>query len=453
MLVSVNPANGLEWARHEVFTPDECDQALERAERAFDHGSRTSLTVRRQCLDALADTLEARCEPLAELAVREMGKRISEARGELDKCVRLARQVVQDMGHHLADEPVVTEAQKSLVRYAPLGPILGIMPWNFPYWQVFRFALPALAAGNVILLKHAPNVTGVATEIEALFRQSGFEAGVFQTLRIPVDETERFIADFRVRGVSLTGSTRAGRLVAAQAGRHLKKCVLELGGSDPWIVLDDADVEASLEAGITARFQNAGQSCIAAKRFLVAEGLYDRFLEGMVARAQALLTGDPLDPATTLAPMARADLRDALHSQIEDARRAGAVIPAGGHPVDGPGFFYAPTVVTGITESMRVFREEVFGPAALVFRFRDEREALSLARSTPYGLGASIWSRDRDRALSLAEQVPSGMVFVNAPVRSDPRLPFGGVRDSGFGRELGIWGMREFVNVRTIWVA
>ncbi|EQD76658.1 succinic semialdehyde dehydrogenase [mine drainage metagenome] len=453
MLISVNPATGAEWARHAELSPEELDRALVRAQSAFENWAVTPLDLRLDRLIALATAIEARREPLAILAVREMGKRLSEARAELDKCALLCRHLAKEASCHLADEPVATEAQKSLVRYAPLGPLLGIMPWNFPYWQVFRFAAPALAAGNTILLKHAPNVTGVACEIETLFREAGFGEGVFQSLRIPVDQTARVIADFRVRGVSLTGSPRAGRAVAATAGEHLKKCVLELGGSDPWIILADADVEAAIQAGITARFQNGGQSCIAAKRFLVDERIYDRFLEGFVAGVRALNPGDPLDPRTTLAPLAREDLREVLHAQVEEARASGAGIPTGGRLLEGPGFFYAPTVVTDIAFGMRVFREEVFGPAALIFRFRDEREALTLAGATPYGLGASIWSRDRARAEKLAQALPSGMVFVNAPVRSDPRLPFGGIRDSGFGRELGISGSREFVNVRTIWIA
>ncbi|MHB1543438.1 MAG: NAD-dependent succinate-semialdehyde dehydrogenase [Gammaproteobacteria bacterium] len=453
MLISVNPATGAEWARHAELSPEELEHALQRAGAVFEGWARTPLDLRLDRLTALAHAIEIRRESLAVLAVREMGKRISEAQAELDKCVLLCRHLVKEVPHSLADEPVATEAQSSFVRYAPLGPLLGIMPWNFPYWQVFRFAAPALAAGNTILLKHAPNVTGVACEIETLFREAGFPEGVFQTLRIPVEHTARVIADFRVRGVSLTGSTRAGRAVAAAAGEHLKKCVLELGGSDPWIIFADADVEAAIQAGITARFQNAGQSCIAAKRFLVDMRIYDRFLEGFIAGVRALNPGDPLDPRTTLAPLARQDLREVLHAQVEEAHTAGAGIPTGGGLLDGPGFFYAPTVVTGITPGMRVFREEVFGPAALVFKVRDEREALSLAGATPYGLGASIWSRDHERAGTLAQALPSGMVFVNAPVRSDPRLPFGGIRDSGFGRELGVWGIREFVNARTIWIA
>ncbi len=453
MLLSINPATGSEWARHAEQSAEELDQALQRAGEAFGTWARTPLAMRLERLEALAWAMQTRREPLAHLAAREMGKRLGEAQAELDKCATLCRHLARQMSADLADEPVATEAQKSYVRYAPLGPLLGIMPWNFPYWQVFRFATPAVAAGNVILLKHAPNVTGVAREIDALFRMAGFPEGVFQSLRISVEQTGGVIADFRVRGVSLTGSTRAGRAVAAAAGAHLKKCVLELGGSDPWIILADADIEAAIQAGVKARFQNGGQSCIAAKRFLVDARVYERFLEGFVEEVHALHPGDPIDPQTSLAPLARDDLRATLHAQIEDARRAGAGIPIGGNPLDGPGFFYAPTVLTNIRPGMRVFQEEVFGPAALVFRVEDEREALALAGSTPYGLGASVWSRDREHAEALAQELPSGMVFVNAPVKSDPRLPFGGIRDSGFGRELGIWGAREFVNVRAVWIA
>ncbi len=453
MLISVNPTTGAEWARYPELTPGALEQALSLVETASGSWSRTPLDLRLERLEALARVIEARRESLAALAVSEMGKRLCEAQAELDKCARLCRQLQEDAPRHLADEPVATEARSSLIRYAPLGPLLGIMPWNFPYWQVLRFAAPALTAGNTILIKHAPNVTGVACAIEACFNEAGFPEGVFQALRIPVEETARVIADFRIRGVSLTGSPRAGRAVAAAAGAHLKKCVLELGGSDPWILLEDADLGSAIQAGITARFQNCGQSCIAAKRFLVDARIYDRFLEGFVAEVRNLVPGDPLDAGTTLAPLAREDLRDALRVQVDDARAAGARIPVGGAPIDRPGFFYAPTVVTDLTAGMRVFREEVFGPAALVFKVADEQEALSLAGATPYGLGASIWTRDRERASRLADALPSGMVFVNAPVKSDPRLPFGGIRDSGFGRELAASGMREFVNVRTVWMA
>ncbi len=453
MLVSINPFDGREWARHEAWTGEALERAVAQSARAFAMWSSATLDTRLRPVGELALRLGSERESLAALASREMGKRLVEALAEVDKCALLCRYLTEKAPALWADDPVATEARRSYVCYDPLGPLVGIMPWNFPFWQVLRFALPAIAAGNTVLLKHAPNVTSVSLEIDRLFREAGFPAGVFQSLPIEVEWVEGLIADPRIRGVSLTGSTRAGRAVAAQAGAHLKKCVLELGGSDPWIVLADADVEAAAGAGVTARFQNAGQSCIAAKRFLVQAEVYDRFLDGFLARVGALVLGDPMDPRTTLAPMARDDLRSQLAAQVEDARHRGARLLAGGTTPSRPGYFYAPTVIEGLDCTMRVWQEEVFGPAALLFRVRDEEEALELAGATPYGLGASLWTGDLDRAERLARRLPSGMSFVNSMVKSDPRLPFGGIRDSGVGRELGEAGLHEFVNTRTVWIA
>ncbi len=453
MLISINPFDGREWARHAVWTEDAIEGALANAQAVFREWSAAGLQARLRPVTELATRLGAERESLAALATREMGKRLAEARAEVDKCALLCRYVADEAPAIWADEPVATEARRSYVHYEPLGPLLGIMPWNFPFWQVFRFAVPAVAAGNTVLVKHAPNVTAISLEIERLFRQAGFPAHVFQALPVPVEAVGRIIADARIRGVSLTGSTRAGRAVAAQAGAHLKKCVLELGGSDPWIVLADADVEAAAAAGVTARFQNAGQSCIAAKRFVIQKEVYDRFLEGYLAGVGALVMGDPADARTTLAPLARDDLRSALAAQVEDARQRGARLLAGGKVPSGPGYFYAPTVLDGLDPAMRVSREEVFGPAALLFRVSNEEEALELAGATAYGLGASLWSGDLGHAERLARTLPSGLSFVNSMVKSDPRLPFGGIRDSGVGRELGVAGLREFVNIRTVWIA
>jgi succinate-semialdehyde dehydrogenase/glutarate-semialdehyde dehydrogenase len=453
MLVSINPFDGREWARHDAWSGEALERAVGESERAFREWSSAGLEARLPPVRELAVRLGGERESLAALATREMGKRLVEALAEIDKCALLCRYVAEKATAVWADAPVATEARRSYVRTDPLGPLLGIMPWNFPFWQVLRFAVPAIAAGNTILLKHAPNVTSVSLAIDRLFREAGFPAGVFQSLPIEVEAVEGLIADPRIRGVSLTGSTRAGRAVAAQAGSHLKKCVLELGGSDPWIVLADADLEAAAKAGVTARFQNAGQSCIAAKRFLVQAEVYDRFLDCFIAGVDALVLGDPLEARTTLAPLARDDLRSALVAQVEDARHQGARFLAGGTIPSRPGYFYAPTAIDGLDPTMRVWREEVFGPAALLFRVRDENEALEVAEATPYGLGASLWSADLDRAERLAQRLPSGMSFVNSMVKSDPRLPFGGIRDSGVGRELGEAGLREFVNLRTVWIA
>jgi len=385
-----------------------------------------------------------------------MGKPIAEAEAELDKCAWNCEFYAERAEGFLADEPVQTGAAASWVAYQPLGVVLAVMPWNYPFWQVLRFAAPALMAGDGALLKHSPNVPGCALAIEDLLGRAGFPAGLFRTLLVGdasvAETTGRLLADPRVAAATLTGSERAGAAVGTAAGRALKKCVLELGGSDPFLVLADADLELAAEAAARARFLNAGQSCIAAKRFIVEEPVADEFEQRFAAAAAALPVGDPLERTTRIGPLARADLLTALERQVEGSVAKGARVLLGGRRLAGPGWFHEPTVLADVTPGMPVFREETFGPVAAVVRAADEEAAVRLANDTPYGLGASLWTRDTDRAQRLGRRIQSGSLFVNALVASDPRLPFGGVKRSGHGRELAAVGIREFTNIRTFWV-
>lgn len=383
----------------------------------------------------------------------EMGKLLRAARDEILKSARGCRFYADRAAEFLADEEVATEAARSYVRYEPVGAVFAIMPWNFPFWQVFRFAAPAVMAGNVVLLKHAPNVPQCALAIEALFRQAGFPDGVFQSLLIDIDQVPAILEDERIAAVTLTGSDRAGRDVAARAGRALKKSVLELGGSDPFIVMPSADLAAAVTVAVKSRTQNAGQSCIAAKRFIVAESIADEFLRLFVEAMARLTVADPTDESTDVGPMARADLVDTLAAQVDDAVARGAGLLTGGARLPGPGYYYAPTVLVDVPRDARAYREELFGPVATVFRARDVRDAIERANDTPYGLGASVWTRDPAERDHLVGAIQAGQVFVNAMVASDPRLPFGGTKRSGYGRELGVHGIREFTNSKTVWVA
>jgi len=449
---SVNPAT--EETIHEYGEHDagEVRHRLERAAAAASSWRDFSFAERAELMKRAAALLrEGRAEH-GRLMTEEMGKPIAAAESEVDKCAWVCDFYAEHAAAFLAPEMIATDAARSFVRFDPIGPVLAIMPWNFPFWQHFRFAAPAVMAGNVGVLKHASNVPGCALAIEDLFRRAGFPEGVMTTLLVPSARTAELIARPEIKAVTLTGSETAGMEVAAQAGRHLKKTVLELGGSDPFIVLDDADPIAAAEEAAKARTINSGQSCIAAKRFLVEEAVADRFEAEFVRRMEALRVGDPMDRETEVGPLAREDLLTALDDQVSRSVAAGARLATGGRRLDRKGWFYPPTVLLGVRPGMPAFDEETFGPVAAVTRARDAAEAIELANRSRFGLGASIWTGDPARAEDLAREIEAGSVFVNGIVKSDPRLPFGGVKSSGYGRELAAFGIREFVNIKTVWI-
>jgi succinate-semialdehyde dehydrogenase/glutarate-semialdehyde dehydrogenase len=402
---------------------------------------------------AAASLLDREKEKFARIITLEMGKLFRAAMEEVEKCARGCRFFAENAERFLEDEPAQTDAARSYIHYEALGAILAIMPWNFPFWQVFRFAAPALMAGNVGLLKHASNVPQCALAIEQIFCRAGFDDGVFQTLLIEPKQVEKLIVDPRVKAITLTGSEKAGSEVASTAGRHIKKSVLELGGSDAFIVMPSADFEGALSTAVKARTINSGQSCIAAKRFFVADKIYDDFLRQFVERMRALKIGDPFDETTDLGPLATEQILQGVHEQVQKSIAAGAKLLTGGNRIHGPGFFYEPTVLVNVPKESPAYREEVFGPVASVFRVRDADEALELANDTTFGLGASAWTNDPAEQELFTSELETGMVFINALVASDPRLPFGGVKRSGFGRELGAAGIREFTNTKTIWIS
>ncbi|MEP7071209.1 MAG: NAD-dependent succinate-semialdehyde dehydrogenase [Verrucomicrobiota bacterium] len=449
-IATINPATG---ERVKEFAPSsrgEVEKALARGAAAFGEFSRTSFQERADSLSHVADILERDRERLARLITLEMGKLLREAKAEIDKCAGGCRYYAANADKLLHEENVATNIGRSAIRYEPLGLVLAIMPWNFPFWQVCRFAAPALMAGNVCLLKHAANVPQCALALAEIFSQSGFPEGVFQTLLLENEGVEEVIRDERVRAVTLTGSDRAGSAVASIAGRELKKCVLELGGSDPFIVRPSADLKAAVETAIKARTINAGQSCIAAKRFIVAEEVYDDFAQRLVAGMRALQMGDPLEEATGVAPLASAKIRESLEKQVQQSVAAGAKILTGGRRPERAGYFYEPTVLAEIPSGAPAYHEEVFGPVALLFRARDSGEAVRLANASHFGLGASVWTRDAAEQEFFTREIEAGMVFVNTMVLSTPELPFGGVKRSGYGRELGAEGIREFTNIKTV---
>ncbi len=425
---------------------------IARARAAFDSWRGTSLEDRKSLVHKLAERLRERKNRYGSLITLEMGKPIAQSEIEIDKCARGCDYYAANAAQALEPQIIVTDAAKSYVRYDPLGLIVGIMPWNFPFWQVFRFAVPALMAGNVVILKHAPNVPACAREIEVLFREVGFPEGVFQSLFLTNEDAARLIDSGSVRGVSLTGSDRAGSAVAAIAGKNLVKTVLELGGSDPFIVFKDADLDKTIPIAVKSRMLNTGQSCIAAKRFFVAKEIFQEFSRRFVEAVKVLKVGDPTSRETDIGPLAREDLLENLVRQTEAAKKEGAEILLEGGCVSGKGYFFRPMVFQGIKPGMTAFQEEVFGPVASLAVFDNEEEAIALANKTCYGLGASLWTRDVRRAEALVRDVEAGSVFINGMVKSDPRLPFGGVKRSGHGRELSTAGLHEFVNIKTVWI-
>lgn len=449
---SHNPATDRLDQLFSSWNAPQLEGALEKAHAAQREWGAASYAKRADLLRNAANQLLAQRNEYAMLITQEMGKPLREARAEIEKCASVCEYYAQHGAEFMRAEPLKSDAGSSYVSYHPLGVVFAVMPWNFPFWQVFRAAVPALMAGNAVVLKHAPNVPQCAVAIESVFRLSGLPAGVFTNLMIEVEQVADAIASPHVHAVTLTGSEAAGRKVAACAGQHLKKCVLELGGSDPFIVLHDADMEHTVNMAISSRFLNCGQSCIAAKRFIVVPQVADEFLQRLTLRVERLRLGDPLDDATEIGPMARNDLRDTLHRQITDSIAQGAVAVTGCRPAEREGFFYLPSILDRVTARTRAYHEELFGPVAIVIRAASEEDALRIANENRYGLGSSIWSKDTARAQLLAAQIEAGCTFINGMVKSDPRLPFGGVKASGYGRELSRLGMHEFVNAKTMWV-
>jgi len=452
-LQSVNPATGTLLETFEETPAAELDRILARAHAASREWRRLPVAARAERLRAAGRILRERKDAYARTMALEMGKPLAQGVAEAEKCAWVCDYYADEAAAMLADEPRRTDAARSYVRFEALGPVLAIMPWNFPFWQVFRFAAPALAAGNAGILKHAPNVSRCALEIEQVFRDAGLPDGLFRSVFLSNEATAGVIADARVRAVTLTGSDRAGSQVAERAGRHLKKTVLELGGSDPFIVLEDADLARAATIAADARLQNSGQSCIAAKRFIVADRVAGQFTERLEAEMASRRLGDALDPATAVGPQARLDLRANLHRQVEESVRRGARLVLGGRLPDEPGAFYPPTILTAVQPGTPAFDEETFGPVAAVVVARDDADAVRIANASVYGLGASVWTADAARGERIARELETGSVFVNGMVKSDPRLPFGGVKRSGYGRELSEYGLREFVNIKTVWVA
>jgi succinate-semialdehyde dehydrogenase / glutarate-semialdehyde dehydrogenase len=452
-ITSMNPATGEKLKDFSAFSDAEIEKRLGRAERASLRYRRKRFAKRAQLMMTVASLLHAEKDELARVITLEMGKLFRAALEEVEKCARACRFYAENSERFLEDEPAQTDAARSYVRYEPLGPVLAIMPWNFPFWQVFRFAAPALMAGNVGVLKHAANVPQCALAIEKILCRAGFEDGVFQALLIEATQVEKVIVDPRIKAVTLTGSEKAGSEVASTAARQIKKTVLELGGSDPFIVMPSADFESALTTAVKARTINSGQSCIAGKRFLVADQIYDRFLDEFVQRMRALKVGDPFDETTEIGPLATEQILQGVHEQVQESIAAGAKLLTGGNRIHGLGFFYEPTVLVDVPKDSPAYREEVFGPVASVFRVRDAADAIELANDSTFGLGASAWTNDPGEQELFASELETGMVFINAMVASDPRLPFGGVKRSGFGRELGAAGIREFTNAKTIWIS
>lgn len=457
LITTINPATGAVLKTYEGWTPAQIDQAVDAGHAAAQAWGQQPLPVRVAAVRRLAEELRRQKNAFARLITEEMGKPLAEAAGELEKSAVTALYYADHAEALLSDEKVAIAGADAWVSYEPIGLVLAVMPWNFPVWQVMRFAIPSLTAGNGVLLKHSPNVTGCALALQKLFIDAGLPEHLVTTLVVAEPEVpatiDRLIADERIAAVTLTGSNRAGAAVGAAAGRESKKSVLELGGSDAFIVLDDADVPAAAAAAVKARYHNAGQSCVCAKRFIVSAAVSERFTELFVQGVRALVVGDPTDPATQVGPLARGDLREALQRQIERSVGAGGQLLAGGRAVEGPGYWFEPTVVANAAPGMAVFDEETFGPAAAIAVARDDADAIRLANATPFGLSVSIWTGSTERGVQVAKRITTGAAFINAITASDARVPFGGTKKSGYGRELAAAGVREFCNVRTYWAA
>ena len=451
-IASINPTTGETLKSFSALTAAQLEEKLQLAAETFRAYRHTPMNERASMMQRAAEILEADKQALGKMMTAEMGKPIKAAVAEAEKCAWVCRYYAENAQSHLADQVVETNAQKSYVRFQPLGPVLAVMPWNFPFWQVFRFAAPALMAGNVGLLKHASNVPQCALAIEDIFARAGFPKGSFQTLLTGSDAVEGILNDRRVVAATLTGSEPAGRSVAAIAGKQIKKTVLELGGSDPFIVMSSANFEEAVTTAVKARTINNGQSCIAAKRFIVAAGIYDEFERRFVEEMRALKIGDPMEESTDIGPLATPQIVNDLDEQVKKAVASGARVLTGGKKIDRPGNFFEPTVLVDVDINAPVSCEEIFGPVAMLFRASDINEAIGIANATQFGLGSSAWTNDANEQAQFIEELEAGSVFINGMVASDPRLPFGGVKNSGYGRELAEFGIREFVNIKTVWV-
>ncbi|MGC8775561.1 MAG: NAD-dependent succinate-semialdehyde dehydrogenase [Chlorobaculum sp.] len=456
MIVTINPATGERLAEYPVMIAGQIDTVLRQADGDFRQWRNSSFGERRTCMKRLGELLRAEATEHGQLITLEMGKPLSQAVAEVNKCAWVCDYFADHAEEFLQPEESEIDGAKGIVAFEPLGVILGVMPWNFPYWQVLRFAAPILMAGNGIVVKHAPNVTGCAIAIEKLFRDAGFPEHLYRAVHIDLDEVDRltgFMIDHPViKAVSVTGSTGAGQAVAAKAGKALKRSVLELGGSDPYIVLEDADLAQAVDACVAGRLLNAGQSCIAAKRFIVRKEIVGEFTKKIVHRMQTAVMGDPFAKGSEVGPIAREDLRDLVHSQVQRSVEAGAELLCGGHVPNAPGWYYPPTVLSGVKAGMPAYSEEIFGPVATIIEVADDEEAVAVANDSEFGLGSAVFSQDVERALAIARRLEAGSCFINTMVKSDPRLPFGGVKQSGYGRELSHHGIREFVNIKTFYL-
>jgi succinate-semialdehyde dehydrogenase / glutarate-semialdehyde dehydrogenase len=449
---TLNPFTEKVEKTFEEYSPTEVIQIINDVEREFQNWRETNFAVRSRFLKNAAGILRKRKNDYGEIITREMGKPFIQAVTEVEKCAYVCDYYADNAKNILAEEKIITDTSQSFVRFDPLGIIFAVMPWNFPFWQVFRFAAPALMAGNAVVLKHASNVPMCALAIEEIFKSAGFPENVFRTLLIGSSSVEKIILNARIKAITLTGSEPAGKKIAETCAKVLKKTVLELGGSDPFVVFDDADIDAAVNTAVTARLINNGQSCIAAKRFIIVEKIYEEFEKKFVERMKQIKIGDPMNPGTELGPMAREDLLIELDEQVKQSVAKGAKILCGGKRIESEGFFYEPTILSNVIKGMPAYEEELFGPVASLIRVKDEVDALQTANDSCYGLGASLWTNNIEKAKKYAEKIESGSVFVNGIVKSDPRLPFGGIKNSGYGRELSHYGIKEFVNIKTVWI-